>query len=105
MLLRTPLPHDAAVAADADRGFEGASWHERETHEMFGIDFAGHPGLVPLLLPEGFEGHPLRKEFVLATRVAKPWPGAKEPGEANTAAPRAARCCRPASPTRTNGVR
>jgi NADH-quinone oxidoreductase subunit C len=61
--------------------FPGAAWHERETHEMFGIDFAGHEGLLPLLLPPEFEGHPLRKEFVLASRVAKPWPGAKEPGE------------------------
>ncbi|PYC61749.1 hypothetical protein C7C46_33645, partial [Streptomyces tateyamensis] len=37
----------------------------------------------PLLLPDGFEGHPLRKEFVLAARVAKAWPGAKEPGESD----------------------
>lgn len=61
--------------------YPGASWHERETHEMFGIGFDGHPGLAPLLLPDGFEGHPLRKEYVLAARAAKPWPGAKEPGE------------------------
>ena len=61
--------------------YPGAAWHERETHEMFGIDFPGHPDLAPLLLPPEFEGHPLRKDFVLATRVAKPWPGAKEPGE------------------------
>jgi NADH-quinone oxidoreductase subunit C len=67
----------------------GANWHERETHEMFGVDFAGHPNLVPLLLPDGFEGHPLRKEFVLASRVAKPWPGAKEPGESDHDAPAA----------------
>jgi len=50
---------------------------------MFGVDFAGHPGLKPLLLPPEFEGHPLRKEFVLAARVAKAWPGAKEPGESD----------------------
>jgi NADH-quinone oxidoreductase subunit C len=61
----------------------GANWHERETHEMFGVGFHGHPNLVPLLLPDGFEGHPLRKDFVLASRVAKPWPGAKEPGESD----------------------
>jgi NADH-quinone oxidoreductase subunit C len=64
--------------------FPGAAWHERETHEMFGVDFPGHPGgLAPLLLPPQFEGHPLRKEFILAARVAKPWPGAKEPGESH----------------------
>jgi len=60
--------------------YPGAAWHERETHEMFGLDFTGHPGLTPLLLAPEFEGHPLRKDFVLASRVAKPWPGAKEPG-------------------------
>ncbi|WP_051393477.1 NADH-quinone oxidoreductase subunit C [Glycomyces arizonensis] len=60
--------------------YPGASWHERETHEMFGVDFTGHPNLAPLLLPPEFEGHPLRKDFVLASRVVKPWPGEKEPG-------------------------
>jgi NADH-quinone oxidoreductase subunit C len=64
--------------------FAGAAWHERETHEMFGLAFDGHLGgetPQPLLLPDGFEGHPLRKDFVLASRVVKAWPGAKEPGE------------------------
>ncbi|MGL4176539.1 MAG: NADH-quinone oxidoreductase subunit C [Dermatophilaceae bacterium] len=66
--------------------FAGAAWHERETHEMFGIEFAGFDdgtglGLRPLLLPDGFEGTPLRKSFQLAARAAKPWPGGKEPGE------------------------
>jgi NADH-quinone oxidoreductase subunit C len=61
--------------------FRGAAWHERETYEMFGIAFVGHDNLRPLLLPPGFEGNPLRKDFVLAARVAKAWPGAKEPGE------------------------
>jgi NADH-quinone oxidoreductase subunit C len=65
--------------------YPGAAWHERETHEMFGIDFPGNPDLAPLLLPPEFEGHPLRKEFILASRVAKPWPGAKEPGESHDA--------------------
>lgn len=60
--------------------FRGAAWHERETWEMFGVVFAGHPNLVRLLLPDGFEAHPLRKDFVLAARAAKVWPGAKEPG-------------------------
>lgn len=81
VLLRTRLPRSAPTVASVVDVYPGAAWHERETHEMFGIDFAGHGELRPLLLPPQFEGHPLRKEFVLASRVAKPWPGAKEPGE------------------------
>ncbi|HMD11320.1 MAG TPA: NADH-quinone oxidoreductase subunit C, partial [Marmoricola sp.] len=75
LLLRTRVPADAPTLATATGVFAGASWHERETFEMFGVDFAGHPHLVPLLLPDGFEGHPLRKSFVLAARAAKAWPG------------------------------
>ncbi|MEV4658147.1 NADH-quinone oxidoreductase subunit C [Micromonospora sp. NPDC049301] len=81
VLLRTRLPRDAATVASVVDVYPGAAWHERETYEMFGIGFEGHGELRPLLLPPEFEGHPLRKEFVLASRVAKPWPGAKEPGE------------------------
>lgn len=55
--------------------FPGASWHEREVWEMFGIDFPGHPGLRALYLPADFEGHPLRKDFPLLSRHIKPWPG------------------------------
>nr|WP_155073694.1 NADH-quinone oxidoreductase subunit C [Streptomyces taklimakanensis] len=81
LLVRTTVPHDAAELPTATGVYAGAAWHERETHEMFGVTFTGHPNPAPLLLPEGFEGHPLRKDFVLAARVAKAWPGAKEPGE------------------------
>jgi hypothetical protein len=55
---------------------------ERETWDMFGIEFDGHPALEPRILTvENFEGWPLRKDFHLASRVAKPWPGVKEPAE------------------------
>ena len=81
--LRTHVPRDGGRLASLTGVWAGAGWHERETYEMFGIVFDGHPNLVPLLLPDGFEGHPLRKEFVLASRVAKAWPGAKEPGESD----------------------
>ncbi|MFF3491174.1 NADH-quinone oxidoreductase subunit C [Streptomyces sp. NPDC002795] len=88
LLLRTTVPHAAPVLASAVDVYAGAAWHERETHEMFGVDFTDHPGLDPLLLPDGFEGHPLRKDFVLAARVAKAWPGAKEPGESGHGGPK-----------------
>lgn len=41
----------------------GANWHERETHDFFGIKFSGHPDLSPLLLPEDADFHPLLKDF------------------------------------------
>ncbi|MFJ9326352.1 NADH-quinone oxidoreductase subunit C [Streptomyces sp. NPDC101230] len=88
LMLRTTVPHDAATLPSAIDVYAGAAWHERETHEMFGVAFEDHPGLAPLLLPEGFEGHPLRKDFVLAARVAKAWPGAKEPGESEHGGPK-----------------
>ncbi|MFJ6011033.1 NADH-quinone oxidoreductase subunit C [Streptomyces sp. NPDC092952] len=88
LMVRTTVPHAAPVLPTAVGVYAGAAWHERETHEMFGIGFDGHPHLVPLLLPEGFEGHPLRKDFVLAARVAKAWPGAKEPGESEHGGPK-----------------
>lgn len=65
--------------------FQGALWHERETHEMFGIDFEGHPKLVNLYLPEDFVGNPLRRTFKLPSRSIKEWPGAKDPEEAAAA--------------------
>ncbi|MFG3495495.1 NADH-quinone oxidoreductase subunit C [Streptomyces sp. NPDC047928] len=88
LLVRTTVPHSAPVLPTAVPVYAGAAWHERETHEMFGVDFRDHPHLVPLLLPDTFEGHPLRKDFVLASRVAKAWPGAKEPGESDHGGPK-----------------
>lgn len=88
LLLRTLVPHDRAQVASAAAVYAGARWHERETAEMFGVTFldeAGRPlELEPLLLPPGFEGHPLRKDFLLASRLDRPWPGAKEPGESDS---------------------
>lgn len=89
LLIRTLTPRDEPAVPSAIGLFPGAAWHEREAHEMFGVNFPGHDYLAPLLLPPEFEGHPLRKEFVLASRVAKPWPGAKEPGESGSGSHRA----------------
>ena len=78
--LRTRCPRDDARVPSLADVVAGAAWHERETAEMLGVDFPGHPGLEPLLLPTGFAGHPLRKEHVLARRDPAAWPGAVEPG-------------------------
>ncbi len=87
LLLRTLLPAEGPALASVAHLYAGAAWHERETAEMFGIGFldaADHPLDLPaLLLPPDFEGHPLRKDHLLASRLDRPWPGAKEPGESD----------------------
>ena len=83
VLLKTMVPggRDEPRVATLTDVWRGADWHEREAYDMFGIVFEGHPGLLPRILTvENFEGWPLRKEFLLASREVKPWPGAKEPG-------------------------
>lgn len=96
LLLRTRVPRHEPRLASLTSIYRGAEWHERETAEMYGVTFDEQQDPVPLLLPDGFEGHPLRKDFVLASRVAKEWPGAKEPGESDATAARGRRKSRPA---------
>lgn len=71
----TDLDRESPMIPTLVEVYAGANWHEREAHEMFGIDFLGHPNLAHLYLPDGFIGNPLRKSFPLLTREVKPWPG------------------------------
>jgi NADH:ubiquinone oxidoreductase subunit C len=75
VVFSTSLLKDSAVIPSLVEVFAGANWHEREAHEMFGIEFQGHPNLAHLYLPDSFLGHPLRKSFPLLSREVKPWPG------------------------------
>jgi NADH-quinone oxidoreductase subunit C len=75
LTLKADVADDDPRIATLVPRFSGANWHERETWEMYGIDFVGHPQLVHLYLPGGFEGHPGRKDFPLLSRRVKPWPG------------------------------
>lgn len=73
--VKCDVADDAPVVESWIPVYAGANWHERETHEMFGIGFAGHPDLRNIYLPTEFEGHPLRKDYPLLARMVKPWPG------------------------------
>jgi len=101
--IKADVPDDTLTVDSWFTVFAGANWHERETHEMFGIGFAGHPDLRNLYLPTEFEGFPLRKDFPLLARMVKPWPGIVdvEPMPAEEAPPEEAVVgeVAPASPT------
>lgn len=76
LTVRCSAPYDDPKVPSGIDVYRGANWYERETWELLGIVFTGHPRLARLYLPDWFEGHPLRKDYVLASRVEKPWPGA-----------------------------
>lgn len=61
--LKVPVTETDPTVATLTGLFGSANFMEREVHEMYGIKFAGNPDLRPILLYEGFVGHPLRKDY------------------------------------------
>jgi NADH-quinone oxidoreductase subunit C len=60
--IKVGLPADDPHVPSVTPLFPTADWHERETWDLFGIVFDGHPDLDRILLPDDWEGHPLRKD-------------------------------------------
>lgn len=64
IIYRVNLPRSNPRIPSLTEIWEAMSYHEREANEMFGIDFSGHPNMIPLLLPPDWKGgYPLRKDF------------------------------------------
>jgi len=63
--LEVSVPDADAHIPSVVEVWAGNNWHERETFDMFGIIFDGHPGLTRILMPDDWEGHPQRKDYSL----------------------------------------
>ena len=61
--LKVTLPRETPTVASLASLWDSADWLEREQFDLMGVDFAGHPDLRRLLLPEDWTGHPLRKDY------------------------------------------
>jgi len=61
--MRTRVPGDDPVTQSVVPVWPTANWHEREIFDLFGIRFEGHPNMRRIMLPEDWEGYPLRKDY------------------------------------------
>jgi NADH-quinone oxidoreductase subunit C len=65
IVLKTEVTAESPHAASVESVWKTANWHEREAFDLFGIVFDGHPDLRRILLPDDWEGHPLRKDYAV----------------------------------------
>lgn len=61
--LKVALPGTDPAVESVTSVWEGANWYEREAFDLFGIRFEGHPNLKRIMMPDDWEGHPLRRDF------------------------------------------
>jgi NADH-quinone oxidoreductase subunit C len=57
------IPGDAPAIESVTGVWRGANWYEREVFDLFGIQFVHHPNLLRILMPQDWDGHPLRKDY------------------------------------------
>lgn len=69
--VKVGLPEDDLQVPSVTPMFPAANWHEREVFDLFGVVFEGHPDLRRILLPDDWEGHPLRKDQPLGGVVTR----------------------------------
>ena len=64
IVLKVKLPRQQPVIASVTPIWRGAEFQEREVYDLYGVTFEGHPDLRRILMWDGFEGHPMRKDYV-----------------------------------------
>jgi len=65
LIFKVRLPREAPRVKTVEKVWRTADWHERETYDLLGVVFEGHHNLVRILCAEDWEGHPLRKDYVM----------------------------------------
>jgi NADH-quinone oxidoreductase subunit C len=70
IFMRTRVPAADPRCPSLTRIYRGANWMERECYDLFGVTFTDHPDLRRILLPQDWEGHPLRKDYAVDTAHA-----------------------------------
>lgn len=76
--IRARIPEDDCWIDSVTPIWRGADWHERECFDLVGIFFRGHPDLRRILLPESWQGHPLRKDYPVQLAPEMEWEGYTE---------------------------
>ena len=68
--IKVKLPRATPVVASLTKLYRGAEFQEREVYDLFGVTFDGHPDLRRILMWDGFEGHPMRKDYIVEDQDA-----------------------------------
>lgn len=77
--IKAPVPEDDCWIDSVSTIWNSANWMERECFDLFGISFKGHPDLRRILMPEDWQGHPLRKDYPLKSDLGDlEWQGFKD---------------------------
>ncbi len=72
VFLKTSLNRDDPALDSVTSSWPAADWHEREVYDLFGVRFNGHPDLRRILLPDDWEGHPMRRDFTHPNLIRRP---------------------------------